>query len=101
MNILFLIFGMWPAINFNDKVFLYTDKIDNKGTNRILPPEFPAAKLSIPQMTPQQPFGIGQAFSQGPGTLPGQLSHPSPQPSPLSGEREFQRTRLKHGAGFR
>jgi hypothetical protein len=49
-NILILIFGMWPSINF--KVFLYADKIDNKGTNRILPPEFPAVKLSIPQMTP-------------------------------------------------
>jgi hypothetical protein len=57
---------MWPAINFNDKVFLYADKIDNKGTNRILPPEFPAVKFPIPQMTPQQPFGISQAFSQRP-----------------------------------
>ena len=80
---------MLPAIHFNDQVFLYADKIDNKGTNRILPPEFPAAKLSVPQMTPQQPFGISQAFSQGPGALLGHSSHPSPQPSPLSGEREF------------
>jgi len=47
---------MWPVINFNDKIFLYTDKIDNKGTNRILPPEFPAVKLSIPQMTPSAAF---------------------------------------------
>jgi hypothetical protein len=78
---------MLPAINFNDQVFLYADKIDNKGTYRILPLKFSAAQFSITQMTPEKPFGIGQAFSQGPGALIGHC-HPSPQPSPLSGERE-------------
>jgi len=83
---LFLIFGMWPAINFNDKVFLYADKIDNKGTNMILPPEFSAVKFSIPQMTPQQPFGISHAFLQGPGALLGHEPPLTPALSPLRGE---------------
>jgi hypothetical protein len=77
---------MWPAINFNDKVFFYADKIDNKGTSRILPPEFPAVQLSIPQMTPQQPFGISHAFSQGPGALLGHEPPLTPALSPLRGE---------------
>jgi hypothetical protein len=81
---------MWPAINFNDKVFLYADKIDNKidnkGTNRMLPPEFPAIKFSILQMTPQQPFGISHAFSQGPGALLGHEPPLTPALSPLRGE---------------
>jgi hypothetical protein len=77
---------MWPAINFNDKVFLYADKIDNKGTNMMLPPEFPAVKFLIPQMTPQQPFGISHAFSQGPGALVGHEPPLTPALSPLRGE---------------
>ncbi len=85
-DILFLIFGMWPAINFNDQVFLYADEIGHIRTNRILPPEFPAVQLSIPQMTPQQPFGIGQAFSQGPSALPGHEPPLTPALSPLRGE---------------
>lgn len=38
---------MLAAINFNDHIFLYTDKIDNERPHRILPPEFPTPKLSI------------------------------------------------------
>jgi hypothetical protein len=80
---------MLSAINFNNNIFLQADKIHNKGTHRILPPEFPTAQLSIPQMTPQPPFGIGHLLSQGSGELPGHLRRPSPQPSPLAGERGF------------
>ena len=94
MQVRFLVLGMLPAVYFDDYVFLDTDKIDNKGTNRILPPEFPASKFPVPQMTPQSPFGIGQALPQGLGELPGQSSNPSPQPSPLAGEREFLLSRL-------
>ena len=78
---------MLPAINFNDQVFLYADKIDNKWTYRILPPEFPAAQFSIPQMTPKQSFGIGQALPQGPGELYESLKPPlTPALSPRRGE---------------
>jgi len=34
---------MLPAINFDDNIFFRTNKIDNKRTCRMLPPEFPAA----------------------------------------------------------
>jgi len=76
------------AIYFNDNVIFYADKINNKGTHRILPPEFPAAQLPIPQMAPQQPFGIGQAFSQGFGALVGHEPPLTPTLSPRRGEGE-------------
>jgi len=71
----------------HDYIFLYADEIHNKGTYRILPPEFPAAELSIAQMAPKQPFGVRHPLTQSPGELHSQLRHPSPRPSPLAGER--------------
>jgi len=79
---------MSAAIYFNDNVFFYADKINNKGTHPILAPEFPAAQLPIPQMAPQQPFGIGQAFSQGFGALVGHEPPLTPTLSPRRGEGE-------------
>jgi hypothetical protein len=49
---------MFPAINFNNHIFLDADKIDYERPYRILPLEFPAAQLPIPQMPPKQSFGI-------------------------------------------
>ena len=50
---------MLPTINFDDNFFLQADEIYYKRSHRMLPPEFPAAKLSVLEMIPEPSFGIG------------------------------------------
>jgi len=53
-------------------------------------PEFPAARFSIPQMTPEQPFRNGHSLPQGPGARPGHepLLTPASPRSKQGGEGE-------------
>jgi hypothetical protein len=62
---------MLPAIHLNDYFFLQADKIGYKRSHRVLPPEFPAAELPIPEMVPEPSFGIGHVLSQDSGELRG------------------------------
>ena len=79
---------MLPAVHFDDYHFFRADKVNDKRADGILTPEFKAAKSAVSEMIPKQPFGIGQPFPQGPDEFPIRC-HPSPQPSPLPGEREL------------
>jgi hypothetical protein len=69
---------MLPAVHLDDSFFLQAEKIDYIFTHRMLPPEFPAAELPIPEMMPEPSFGIGQAFSKDSGELGCQSCPPSP-----------------------
>jgi hypothetical protein len=54
--------GMLPAVHFNYKLTINTDKIADIGTDRMLPSELTTGNRPIAQQPPQAAFGVGSSF---------------------------------------
>ena len=59
-----LLFGMLPAVQFDDEFLFETDKVDNVISDGLLASEFEALRLFGAQMLPQQSLGVGGVFAQ-------------------------------------
>ena len=57
--IIFHLFLMLPAVNFDDQFWEETDEINDVIPNRLLPLEFQAEKAASAQVIPQSLLGLG------------------------------------------
>lgn len=59
-----MLFGVLPAIQFNNQLFLQTDKIDYIKADRSLSAKFTTNHLTHTQMAPENLFSIREMASQ-------------------------------------
>ena len=55
-----MLFGVLPAIQLHNQLFLQTDKIDYVWADRSLPAKFTTIQLTHAQMAPENLFSIGE-----------------------------------------
>ena len=87
---------MLPAIDLNREANLKAGEIKDVRRDRMLTPEPPAAKLTVAQVLPQAPFGVGRQHVHAAGAVfEDGVAHgmsayvwetgPHPNPPPLGG----------------
>jgi hypothetical protein len=55
---------MLTAIDFNHQLLFQTDEINDKETDRALPPKFVSAKLAKAKVAPENSLSVGWIVSQ-------------------------------------
>ena len=55
---------MLPAIDFNDEALLEADEIGHERADRVLAPKAVPVQLSLPEMAPKVPLGIGHVAAE-------------------------------------
>ena len=90
---------MLTSIEFDDNAAFRTRKISNEQSDRMLAAEFPPGQCAIPQVSPQQSFGIGLISTKRPS--PRCCVSPHPSPLPKIGERECLRATARALSVFR
>ena len=67
-GVIAFLFGVLPAISFNNQLGFETNKIDDVGLNNDLTSELVTLQAASSKMPPQQLFGIGGVPAQCAGT---------------------------------
>ena len=64
MHVVVIVFRMLSTIKLNDNLFVKGDKVYDVRFNRLLPTELYTFKLTVSQVTPENPFNVSSVISQ-------------------------------------